>query len=217
MTRPDRAGTAVSISKRLRGFSLRGLARKRATLLTLPNLILALIAAATVSVSLGSAPGMTGVLGAGLALVMLAIALIDWQSFIIPDKLNAAAGGLALLHAVVQEPEAMLASTAIAIVRGVVLAVIFYALRFGYARLRGRQGLGLGDVKLAFVAGAWLDWVMVPIAIQLAAFAALSAYLVRQLVNGQSISATTRMPFGLFFAPAIWIAWVLEVRWLDTF
>ena len=36
----------------------------------------------------------------------------------------------------------------------------FFALRYGYARLRGRQGLGLGDVKLAFVAGAWLDWLM---------------------------------------------------------
>ena len=105
----------------------------------------------------------------------------------------------------------------IAALRGVVIAVIFYALRFGYARLRGRQGLGLGDVKLAFVAGAWLDWVMIPIAIQLAAFAALSTYLGRQLVNGQSISATNRMPFGLFFAPAIWIGWLLEVSWLGAF
>jgi leader peptidase (prepilin peptidase)/N-methyltransferase len=79
------------------------------------------------------------------------------------------------------------------------------------------QGLGLGDVKLAFVAGAWLDWLTIPLAIQLAAFAALSAFLVRQLVSGQSMSATNRMPFGLFLAPAIWICWLLEVRWLDGF
>jgi leader peptidase (prepilin peptidase)/N-methyltransferase len=81
--------------------------------------------------------------------------------------------------------------------------------------LRGRQGLGLGDVKLAFVAGAWLDWTVIPIAIQLAAFAALSAYIVRQLAFGRSISATGRMPFGLFFAPAIWICWLLS--WLGAF
>lgn len=56
---------------------------------------------------------------------------------------------------------------------------------------------------------------LVPIAIELAAFAALPAYLLRQLVSGRSVSATNRMPFGLF--PAIWICWVLEVRWLDAF
>ena len=100
---------------------------------------------------------------------------------------------------------------------GVALALIFFALRYGYARLRGRQGLGLGDVKLAFVAGAWLDLLMVPVAIELAAFAALLGYFLRQLVGRQSISATSRMPFGLFFAPAIWISWIIEARWLASF
>ena len=76
-----------------------------------------------------------------------------------------------------REPDAMLEATAMAVLRGTVLALIFFALRYGYAQWRGRQGLGLGDVKLAFVAGAWLDWLMIPLAIQLAAFAALSAYL----------------------------------------
>jgi leader peptidase (prepilin peptidase)/N-methyltransferase len=110
----------------------------------------------------------------------------------------------------------MLHGVAIAILRGTLLALIFFAIRSGYARLRGRQGLGLGDVKLAFVAGAWLDWTMIPIAIQLAAFAALSAYVVWQLAFGRSISATSRMPFGLFFAPAIWICWLLQVSWLGA-
>jgi leader peptidase (prepilin peptidase)/N-methyltransferase len=111
----------------------------------------------------------------------------------------------------------MVSAVASAAIRGGVLALIFLALRYGYARLRGRQGLGLGDVKLALVAGAWLDWQMIPIAIELAVFAALSAYGVRQLASGQSISATSRMPFGLFFAPAIWISWVLQVKLLAPF
>ena len=101
--------------------------------------------------------------------------------------------------------------------RGTMLALIFLAIRVGYARLRGWQGLGLGDVKLAFVAGAWLDWAMIPVAIQLAAFAALSAYIVRQLAFGRSFSAVSRMPFGVFFAPAIWICWLLEVSWVRAF
>ena len=116
-----------------------------------------------------------------------------------------------------KNPKPCCEAIAIALLRGAVLALIFLVLREGYARLRRRHGLGLGDVKLAFVAGAWLDWLTIPIAIQLAAFAALSAYLLRQLISGRSLSATTRMPFGLFFAPAIWICWVLEVRWLELF
>ena len=31
----------------------------------------------------------------------------------------------------------------------------------------------------------------------------------RALFSGRSIRARSRLPFGLFFAPAIWIAWVL--------
>jgi leader peptidase (prepilin peptidase)/N-methyltransferase len=68
---------------------------------------------------------------------------------------------------------------------------------------------------LAFVAGTWLDWMTIPLAIELAAFAAITTYVLRQLILGQPISATTRMPFGLFFAPAIWICWVIEMRWFQ--
>ena len=185
-----------------------------ATPTVLASTVVVVIAAAGVYFSLVSAPGPIGVLGAGLALIMLAIAVIDLRSFIIPDVLNAAAAVLAIMHAAAQEPEAWLQAVGIAVVRGALLALVFFALRAGYARWRGRQGLGLGDVKLAFVAGAWLDWLTIPIAIQVAALGALSAYLVRYLVSGRSLSATSRMPFGLFLAPAIWICWLLEVRWL---
>jgi leader peptidase (prepilin peptidase)/N-methyltransferase len=183
----------------------------------LPSTVIGLIAAASIYLSLASAPGTIGLLGAGLALVTLAIAVIDGRNFIIPDWLNMAGGGLALLHAAAQEPDAMAQAVALAVLRGIVLLAIFLALRFGYARYRGRQGLGLGDVKLAFVAGAWLDWVMVPVAIQLAVFSALSVYLVRHLVARRSLSPASRMPFGLFFAPAVWICWLLEMRWPTSF
>jgi leader peptidase (prepilin peptidase)/N-methyltransferase len=179
--------------------------------------ILGIVAAAAIVVSIRSAPGVIGFSAAGLALVMLAIAVIDWRSFIIPNWLNAAGFALAMLHAAAQEPMAMWEAVAFAVIRGAALALVFLALRRGYARLRGREGLGLGDIKLALVAGAWLDWSVIPITIELAAFAALSAYGLRQIVSGQAVSAAARMPFGLFFAPAIWISWVLETRWLALF
>ena len=177
--------------------------------------IIGLVGAAAIYVSVMSAPGVSGVLGAGLAVVMLAIAIIDGRKFIIPDWLNAAGIMLAIVYAGVREPEAMEQAVVVATLRGLAVALVFFSLRYAYAKLRGRHGLGFGDVKLAFVAGTWLDWMTIPLAIELAAFAAITTYVLRQLILGQPISATTHMPFGLFFAPAIWICWVIEIWWFQ--
>ena len=178
---------------------------------------LGLVAIVAVFISIVAAPGPIGLLGAGLALVMLAIALIDFRSFTIPNSLNAAGFGLAIVNAAVQQPEAMLTAVVIAVLRGAAFALILLAIRVVYARLRGRHGLGFGDVKLAGVAGAWLDWTIMPIALELAAFAALIGYLARQLLFHRSISAFDRVPFGLFFAPAIWICWLVQATWAEPF
>ena len=207
--------TTKSIGKGRRSGSLEDDLRKLATPAAFINALIAAAMGAAVYVSLVIAPGTTGLLGAGLALIMLAIAVIDWRSFIIPDWLNVAGIVLAIVYAAVLEPEAIGQAVALATLRGLALALVFFSLRYGYAKLRGRQGLGFGDVKLAFVAGTWLDWMTIPIAIELAAFAAITTYVLRQLILGQPISATTRMPFGLFFAPAIWICWVIEMRWFQ--
>jgi leader peptidase (prepilin peptidase)/N-methyltransferase len=163
------------------------------------------------------APGLTGAFGAALALTMLTIAVIDDRSFRIPDGLTIAGLVLGFIYAVVQTPEAWMSSLLQAGLRGTLLALIFWALRAGYALIRGRDGIGLGDVKLAAVAGVWLDWLSMPIAIQIAAFAALTLYLLRTLVSGRAITMTHRLPFGTFFAPAIWLTWVLERAMLPTF
>jgi leader peptidase (prepilin peptidase) / N-methyltransferase len=169
---------------------------------------------AAMAASIVAAPGLSGILGAGLALLMAAIAIIDARHFIIPNYLNAAACGLALVNAGILAPDAVSEAVLFAILRGAVLALVFLGVREFYWRLRGREGLGLGDVKLAGVAGAWLDWLMIPVAIQIAAFAALTFFLLRSLVGGRPVRATGRLPFGLFLAPAIWICWLLEAMLL---
>lgn len=156
--------------------------------------------------SLWVAEGIAGILGAGLALIAVAIALIDARRFIIPDELNAAAALLGLAAATLASPDP-LEGIGLALLRGGALASAFLALRVSYRYLRGRDGLGLGDVKLAAVAGIWLHGLMLPAAIEIAALAALVAVAVARLRSGRAIRATHRLPFGLFFAPAIWLAW----------
>src|SRR5258708_20314 len=179
--------------------------------------IFGIIAVAAIVSSFVSAPGVVGFLGACLALLMLTIAFIDWRSFIIPDALNAAGFCLGLVNSLVQQPGGMLLAVALAIIRAAALALLLLTLRYAYARLRGREGLGLGDVQLAGVAGSWLDWSFMPIAIEIAAFTALTVYALRQFGRGRAISATSRLPFGLFFAPAIWICWLIEATLLARF
>lgn len=181
---------------------------------------LAIGAIAAGLVSLLAAPGLAGMLGVALALDVLAIAWIDAHRFIIPDELTLAALVLGLLNAgLAPWPEgwsAVFASIGAALLRGVVLAGCFFALRAVYARLRGREGIGLGDVKLAGAAGVWLAWSTIPVAIEIAALAALTVYVVRHVVGGRVMSATARMPFGLFLAPAIWLGWLLEATLFAT-
>ncbi len=159
-------------------------------------------------------PDSRGAWGAGLAVLMVAIAAVDARRFIIPDELTAAALALGLVYAAVEDSEIWAQALAWSVFRGVVPALAFLGVRAGYRRWRGREGIGLGDVKLAGVAGVWLDWLTIPIAIEIAAVAALGAYLIMHFYFRRIVRPTTRLPFGLFLAPAIWIACILDTTLL---
>jgi len=170
------------------------------------------LVAGTVSVAacLILLPNVNGIMGSGLAVLMIAIAVVDSRSFIIPDELTAAALVLGFLHAAIQGYGVVVEALGFAALRGAVLALAFLSLRLLYRRFRGREGIGLGDVKLAGVAGVWLDWPMAAIAVEIAALAALAVYAARLLYTGGSVRATAKLPFGLFFAPGIWLGWLLQ-------
>src|SRR5262245_60617478 len=90
-----------------------------------PSVDTAIACAAIVGIaaSLAIAPDLRGALGALLAVVVVAIAAIDARWFIIPNELNAAALGLALVAAAVQNSDAALPAVAEALVRGAALAL----------------------------------------------------------------------------------------------
>ena len=103
-----------------------------------------------------------------------------------------------------------------AALRGGVLALFFLALRAGYRLLRGRDGIGLGDVKLAAVAGAWLSWLAISIAVEIAALAAIAAFALRHYAAGRPLNAALKFPFVLFLAPSIWLGWLIDVTVLSV-
>ena len=158
--------------------------------------------------SVVAAPGWSGAAGVVLAVLMSAIAIVDRHRLVIPNELNGAAfiAGLAaagLLTDAARE-EAVLDS----LLRAGLMFGLFFVFRIAYRRVRGIEGMGLGDVKLAAVAGAWLDWAWLPVAVDIAAISALAVALFRRL-RGVGLDPKARLPFGAYFAPAIWICWLL--------
>lgn len=173
------------------------------------KIALVTIALAAMALSLAVVGGWSGVAVAVLVPIVAAIAVIDARHFIIPDELNAAGIALGLALAAIDGLSPMDGLIAAAF-RASAFSMAFLVVRVGYRALRGRQGLGLGDVKLAGLAGAWLAWEAIPIAIEIAALTALLVYGLRQWRAGKALRADERLPFGVFFAPAIWIALILH-------
>ena len=167
--------------------------------------ILALPAAAIGS--LVAAPGADGLYGAFLAALMLAIAVSDTERYIIPNELTGASMALALLRAATVGPDAGWEGALWAGFRTACVALPLFAIMEGYGRFRGRDGLGLGDVKLAAVAGAWLGWATIFAVVELAALAAIAAYLLTAAWRGRQLRGTAFLPFGAFLAPCIWLGW----------
>jgi leader peptidase (prepilin peptidase)/N-methyltransferase len=167
--------------------------------------------------SLVTAPGAEGLYGAFLAALMLAIAAYDARHYLIPNELTGAAFALALLRAAAFVPDIGIEALLWPLARAAAVALPLLLLMALYRRWRGRDGLGLGDVKLAAVCGAWVDLATVVAVIELAALAAIAAYLANAALRRQRVRGTAFLPFGLFLAPAIWIGWLGEtwyVNWL---
>jgi leader peptidase (prepilin peptidase) / N-methyltransferase len=173
-------------------------------------LLIGLIGALAVGLSFATSPDWRGLFGAALALLMLAIAVSDIRHFIIPDALSASAFILGLIFAGLFNDAPLAEVILTCLFRAAAAALPLLALMLLYEWWRGRPGLGLGDVKLAAVAGAWLDWFTIVAVIEVATLAALAAYGVWRFVLRRPIAATTPLPFGLFLAPAIWAGWLTE-------
>jgi leader peptidase (prepilin peptidase)/N-methyltransferase len=173
-------------------------------------LVIIVLGGLSVALSLSVAPNLRGAFGAALALLMLAIAVSDLRDFIVPNALTGTAFLLGLIAAALFGDAPWAQAVLIGVLRALATALPFLALMLAYEWWRGRPGLGLGDVKLAAVAGVWLDWLTIVGVIEVAALTALTAYVVWRYVLHRPVAATTPLPFGLFLAPAIWLGWLTE-------
>jgi leader peptidase (prepilin peptidase)/N-methyltransferase len=179
------------------------------------SLVLSLALLVAVFASLVTAPAAEGLYGAFLAALMLAIAANDARHYLIPNELTGAAFALALLRAAAFVPDIGAEALLWPVARAVAVALPLLLLMLAYRYWRGRDGLGLGDVKLAAVSGAWLDLTTVAAVIELAALLAIGAYVANAALQRKPLRGTAFLPFGLFLAPSIWIGWLGETWYLN--
>jgi leader peptidase (prepilin peptidase)/N-methyltransferase len=138
-----------------------------------------------------------------LAWGLLVLAIVDWLDFRLPDLLTLplVAGGL--LAAVVLPAEHVWDHTAAAAIGYTVLWLIAWS----YRRLRGQEGLGMGDAKLAAAAGAWLGLAPLPSVLLLASVAGILWIAIASSLSGRA-ELSKRIPFGVPLAAAVWIVWL---------
>jgi len=133
-----------------------------------------------------------------LGWALLLLALLDADHFWLPSAVTLPLVIAGLAVAAWLAP-ADLADRAIGAVAGYLcLAGVAAA----YKAVRGRVGLGGGDAKLFAASGAWLGWAALPVVLLAAA---LSGIVVALLLWRRGITATTRLPFGVFLAAATWV------------
>lgn len=167
-----------------------------------------LLAALTVLVPLALLPVRPALFAAFLGVLMLAIAISDAERFVVPDVLSLPAIPLGLLASGSLADRAAPLVDPMHVAAAAVGAAALWLLRLGYRKLRGREGLGLGDVKLAAVTGSWTGLDGLAVTLLLAALSALVVTLVRARLEGTPVTATLRVPFAVYLAPATWLTFM---------
>jgi leader peptidase (prepilin peptidase)/N-methyltransferase len=170
-------------------------ASPRYIVLTLATIAVALWAYLTVPPSLLT-------LSCCLGWALLVLACIDLRVYRLPDILTLPLIVLGFL-VTVRLPEVNLMDRLIGAAAGY---GVFAGLAWLYRRLRGRNGLGLGDAKLAAAAGAWLGWQAFPTFVLLACAGGFIWITIRILRSGTGIH--TPLPFGVPMAGAFWLMWL---------
>ena len=135
--------------------------------------------------------GAYAVLGWGL----LALALIDWQTRLLPDLLVYPLLWLGLLV----NTFGLFAPLHEAVIGAAAGYLSFWLLSHLFYFLRKEPGMGYGDFKMFAVCGAWLGWMMLPWIALAASMLTLLLWLAQRMWN----RAERALPFGPAMALAL--------------
>jgi leader peptidase (prepilin peptidase) / N-methyltransferase len=130
---------------------------------------------------------------------MIVLFVIDLQHRILPNVITLPGAALGLLFSLFLPPG--FASSLIGLLAG---GGVLFAIAEVYYRLRGHEGLGMGDVKMLAMIGAFLGWPLMLVTLVLASFAG-SIVGLALIASGRG-GLQAALPFGTFLAVGALVA-----------
>lgn len=175
-------------------------------------LIEILTSALFLAVSLQYPPGYLGLAIMGFTATLLALAFIDWDTFLLPDQLTLPLVWAGLLVNLISEAIPLQES-----VWGATLGYgVLWALFHGFKWITGKEGMGYGDFKLLAASGAWWGVQSLLSILLVASVSGIVFGLIVQRLRGEGREAP--FPFGpsLVFGTFSWMAGFDAMRWMNS-
>ncbi len=149
-------------------------------------------------------PSPTGLFALLLTWSLIALALIDYDTQLLPDDITLPFLWLGLTASYFGTFSSLDDAVIGAIAGYLVLWTVFQAFRI----IRGKEGMGYGDFKLLAMLGAWLGWQALPLIIILSSFAGA-------LIGGTLILLGRDRDHPIPFGPYLSIAGFVTLLWGD--
>jgi len=170
-------------------------------------LVEALTALLSLVVVLKLGPQWSTVAALVLTWALIALAFIDLEHFLLPDRITLPLLAVGLLvNAIGGFTDPL--SALIGAVSGY---GILWAVYHAHRALTGREGFGYGDFKLLGALGAFLGWQLLPLVILLSA--GVGAIIGIALILLRRHQRSEPLPFGPYLAGAGWLALLWGEKW----
>lgn len=131
----------------------------------------------------------------GFCAALVALALIDWDTTLLPDDITLPLLWAGLLASVLRWIDVQPVDAVIGAAAGYVSLWLVY---WGFRLATGKEGMGYGDFKLFAALGAWFGWqALVPIVLMASVIGALVGIAMK---FASSLREGKYVPFGPFLA-----------------
>ena len=142
---------------------------------------------------------------------LIVLCFIDYRHKILPDKITFPGIVLGLIYSFFRRDLPILQALLGSAVGAGFLLVIYG----GYYLVRKKEGLGLGDVTMMIMVGAYLGWVKTLLTLILASF--VGAFVGIAIIAVKKKDLQYMLPYGTFLAPAAYVALVWGDRILIAY
>lgn len=142
---------------------------------------------------------------------LIALGVIDFYHQILPDAITLPGLILAIIYSLFRQ-DLSLKQSLVGAVAGAGVLLFVYGV---YYLLRKKEGLGMGDVTMMLLVGAFLGWLQAFFTLMLASFAGAGVGILIILFKKKDLQYA--LPFGTFISPAAFVSLLWGERLINSY